>query len=631
VRDSLKAAEPNAHWYEALRRCAQHNLNEHDPQSLDIQEWADYWKSLELDALVLTAGGFIAMYPTALPHHHRSQFLEGRDFLGDYVQAIRDRGIRVVARIETNWVHEEVFRERPQWVRRHADGNPVQHRETPWVYRTCMFSDYYTRQVPAIMREIADRYNVDGFFTNSWPPSGGSYRCFCESCGEAADRSLRESHERQEKRILEIVELLNRTAGQAGPDCVYNINIGGGIRASQNLFQLGSVGSWLTSDHQGRSGDTPMWDITQQGRVAHAIMGTRPVTNVVGTKSGPWRHSSRTEAELEMWLSGCTASGMIPWLVWLGGDVEDRRWQETGRRFYRWHARSQRHFTNVESMATIGVVLSQRANVFYRAPGTPHLGYGACSTDAEGPPGIPTHELQGMHYALLKGRCPFDFVHEENLGPKSLGRYSTLILPNVALMSETQCSQIREYVESGGNLLATFETSRYDEWGERCRGFGLSDVFGVRPTAGAARVSGAFYSRVRKTHEILAGMGGLSRLPGGEHHVPLEPSADAVLTVMPTYPQGIPEMVYPYPRAETDFHEGRDGSPYLVVRQFGKGTVVYISADIGRCYWLCGNADLGALLHNAVRWLAGDSGRVSVTGDGVVDTLYTCSITPTRT
>src|ERR1700755_239023 len=59
--------KPVGDWYLRMRRIAQHNLNEYDPAVLKIDEWVDYWASLELDAIILTAGGFLAMYPTKLP------------------------------------------------------------------------------------------------------------------------------------------------------------------------------------------------------------------------------------------------------------------------------------------------------------------------------------------------------------------------------------------------------------------------------------------------------------------------------------------------------------------------------------------------------------------------------------
>jgi len=51
---------------------------------------------------------------------------------------------------------------------------------------------------------------------------------------------------------------------------------------------------------------------------------------------------------------------------------------------------------------------------------------------------------QGIYDALLRGRFAFDFVHEERLDPERLSKYRALLLPNVAMLSDRQCQQIRE-------------------------------------------------------------------------------------------------------------------------------------------------------------------------------------------
>src|SRR5450759_507443 len=169
-------------WYQNIRRCAQHNLNEHDPAVLDTEEWVNFWNELKIDTLVLTAGGFIAMYPTKVSDHYRSQFLGNRDLFGEYTKACRKKGIRVVARIETNWGNEQILKSHPEWFERNPDGTPRPHIETPWAYRTCLFSNYRHEQIPKIIREISSFYDFAGFFTNSWHDIGRSYLCNCESC-----------------------------------------------------------------------------------------------------------------------------------------------------------------------------------------------------------------------------------------------------------------------------------------------------------------------------------------------------------------------------------------------------------------------------------------------------------------
>jgi beta-galactosidase GanA len=84
-----------------------------------------------------------------------------------------------------------------------------------------------------------------------------------------------------------------------------------------------------------------------------------------------------------------------------------------------------------------------------------------------------------MYYALIEGRFLFDFVHEDKLAPEDLAKYTALLLPNTALLSDEQCRQLRAYVDGGGSLLATFETSLYDERNRRRADFGwpMSSAF----------------------------------------------------------------------------------------------------------------------------------------------------------
>src|SRR5205085_915199 len=80
----------------------------------------------------------------------------------------------------------------------------------------------------------------------------------------------------------------------------------------------------------------------------------------------------------------------------------------------------------------------------------------------------------GLYEALLSGRFAFDYVHEDRLDPEPLSKYRALLLPNVAMLSDRQCQQIRDYVHGGGSIMASFETSLYDENMKQRAEFGLS-------------------------------------------------------------------------------------------------------------------------------------------------------------
>ena len=71
-------------------------------------------------------------------------------------------------------------------------------------------------------------------------------------------------------------------------------------------------------------------------------------------------------------------------------------------------------------------------------------------------------------------------------------------MPNIAALSDAQCDQLRKFVESGGSLVATFETSLYDEEGKPRSNFGLTDLFGVSFDNGGGRTHAKQLSAVEK-------------------------------------------------------------------------------------------------------------------------------------
>ncbi|MGH9581672.1 MAG: alpha-amylase family protein, partial [Bryobacteraceae bacterium] len=465
---------------------------------------------MELDALLLNAGGIMAFYPTQVPYQHRSAYLDHHDLFGDFAKAAKAKGIRVVARLDPDYVYEDAFKAHPEWIERHENGDPATNPEAPWLYRTCMYSTYFTEQIPAIIREVNSMYDVDGFFTNGWPSAGRPRACYCEACKalNLASPDSPEGFQQHLSQVLAIWKLWDNTAKEKKWDSVYVGNLGGGIHAVTNLMAIGSVAGWFNADHQGRSGTTPIWDCAQQGRVAQAVMKGRTITNVTGAYADThplWRHTSKNPLEMTMWLAQTTASGMTPWLHWLGGKPQDLRWQAPGRDFYRWIAQNEEHFVNRESIATLAVVFSQRTNAFYKVPGG----------------GDVTDYLQGMYQALLRGRFAFDFVHEDDLSSESLSKYKALILANAALLSDKQCRQLRAFVDRGGSLLATFESGFYDENGKERNRPGLAEIFSVQQNGAIVGPNGnSSYAKIERSHAILQGFSNTTLLPFAEHYRP---------------------------------------------------------------------------------------------------------------
>ena len=197
-------------------------------------------------------------------------------------------------------------------------------------------------------------------------------------------------------------------------------------------------------------------------------------------------------------------------------------------------------------------------------------------------------------------------VHDRLMDEEHLAPYKTLILPNIAALSDQQCQQIRDFVRKGGSLVATYETSLYNEMGERRDNFGLSDLFGVELRERAGRAAAKFVSghRTRRGRTAVStrwwpAWKKSGRIINGVNWITVEsnhsPMPNPPLTLIPSYPDLPMEMVW-VRVPQTDI-------PGRVTRaNLAKGRVVYFPWDIDRTFWEVLCMDHGKLLSNAVNW-----------------------------
>ncbi len=602
-------AEP---WQNRVRRVGQTNMTEHDPAVMNVEEWADYWHSAKVGVVFVSVTGILAFYPSKVPFHKHGKFLNGRDFFGECTAAAKKRGMRVVARMSPDLNWPDALAAHPEWAMRHKDGSPQLSTEDPRLFKTCMFSSYMDDYVPAIMREINSLYDVDCFYTNGWPPLGNLPECYCAICAKLPPSGTPAYWRAFTERVLALWQRYDGIAKEKKADSFYFANSGGNVRGGPNLDQLGKIIAWFQADNQGRTYEDPaVWGCSSQGRVCNAVLDGKFAVNVTAaysTGNPGWRNASKTPDETRMWLNETLASGMVPYLHFVGaekGFCEVRRWQKVGVDYFDWTVRHDAHLATRRSIANLGVVIGQSTQLLYPGSAT-----------------MRTHSYmhettQGIYEALLRGRFAFDYVHEDRLEPERLKKYRALLLPNVAMLSDGQCEQLRDYVRAGGSLMAGFETSLYDENLNPRADFGLGDLFGVSKAGEAVGTNGnPYYARIQapqsqNPHPIVDGFRDTNWIPGAQNRLPLKPVAGPVLTVVPGFVRYPPELAYP-PVSQTD-------EPALVLRETGASRLAWFSGDVERTYWLTGHGDLLRLIHNTIRWVTHDERAVSVEGPGFIE------------
>lgn len=635
-------------WYRRTLRWGQTNLTEIDPARYDTAWWSGYWRRTRVQGVIVNAGGIVAYYPSRHRLHHRALHLGDRDFYGDIVREARACGLVVVARMDSNRADEPFYLEHPDWFAIDADGVPYR---TGGQYDACVNSPYYSEYLPSVLTEIIERSHPEGFADNSWSGLDRDSICYCDYCRRGLHEStgarlpatpdwddpdyrawVRWSYGRRVAN-WDLNNAVTRRAG--GEHCIW-IGMNGGqvteqarrLRDHKALCERSPI---VFLDSQSRRPELGFQSNADSGTVIHGVAGWDtliPESMAMYNAGDPtFRLGSKPVAEAHMWMVSGFAGGIQPWWHHISAYHEDRRQYRTAEPIFTWHSENEQWLVGRRPHATIGVVWTQDNTDFY--------GRDAADRRTAAP-------YRGIVHALIRARVPYLPVHADRIAREAAG-LSALVLPNVGALSDAQCEQIRAFVRGGGGLLATGESSRYDEQGDRREDFALADVLGVHATGrhhGSSQpgsndwASWARHSYLRlapelragvdgprsgdepaaegERHRILAGFDDTDVLPFGGRIEAVVPDAAAQcpVTLVPPFPIYPPEkswMVHP-----------RSGLPALALSE-PAGGVAYLAADLDRCYDRDRQPDHAALLENLVRWVAADRIPLQVEGPGTVD------------
>jgi hypothetical protein len=612
----------HAKLFDRPMRWAQLTLVENDPGRFDPAFWLDYFRRIHADGAVLSTGGYVAYHPTRIADHHVSRWLGDSDPFGDLVRGCRAMGMAVIARTDPHAVHDDVKVAHPEWIHVRADGTPWPHWATPGAWVTCALGPYNFEHMTRIHREIVELYGVDGIFANRWAGHGV---CYCEHCrrtfadatglpipvgGDPTDAPNKAYAAWRQERLFALCRVWNEAIKIVRPEASYIPNSGGGSTSSLDMRRLGELVPILFADRQGREGLAPPWVNGKTAKEFRGALGHKPIGGIfsVGHEvPHRWKDSVQSRAEIEIWAAEGIAHGMRPWFTKFSGTLHDRRWLDVVEGIFTRHHRAERYLRNTNNLARVALVYSQRSGASYRGP--------------EGLESSPEAWVEapilGAYQALLEARIPFEMIHESRLSAEHVAPFKTLVLANTAALSDDACEQIRAFVRGGGGVVATFETSRYDEHGRKRPELGLADLFGVRVTGNVEGPLRNTYLRLHPgpgTEPLLSELSGAERIIGGVHRLPVDsigPLLYTPVTRVAPYPDLPMEEVYP--RDDGTAH------PELFLREIGPGKVAYFPWDIDRTFWDILDRDHGRLLAGAVLWATSEPSPVTVRGPGLID------------
>jgi len=510
----------SGHWWDAPFRTFQTNLREIDA-GLDVDATLDAIEEYGADTWLLSVGGIVANYPSALRSQTVNPALTARasgDLVGDAVAAARRRGIRVLGRMDFSKIDARRAEEHPEWCFVDPDGAPQLYHG----YRSvCPSGGYYQREMFSVVSEVLERYDVSGFFFNWMSFNERDYSrrywgvCRCEACLVAfrahspgvehptgpdspgyprwqsfAAGVLDDLHARMRDHIRAI-----------RPDVALIL----GDRADITFHEANNA--------VGR----PLWHHRTAEAVSAARSGdaSRPVfVNAVGFVDMPYRWAGEDPHHFAQYLLQAIAHGAQP-STYVMGTPADSPYEalRVGGEITRFHRDNADLYDGLASDARVALV---------RATGA-----------ADSDDGRSTAEFQGWYLALTEKHVPFDVVRQDRLGDVGPDRWSLLILPDVGALGPEGAAAVEAALAGGGTVVAT---------GGSLWSSGALQV-GDEPLARQQAVF-ATEESVRSLHLPLGPGGDLAPVVGGFRVLDPGPAAEVAWPALGRSLYGPPEKCY---------------------------------------------------------------------------------------
>ncbi len=232
----------------------------------------------------------------------------------------------------------------------------------------------------------------------------------------------------------------------------------------------------------------------------------------------------------------------------------------------------------------------------------------------------------GMFRAAMEEHLPMNLINDWNLNDEELARYRVLVLPNAACLDDKQVQAIDRFVQNGGGLVATLDTSAFNEFGDPRPKMALANVLGVQhkgligatPSAAklesldvnfAKAVGPDYWEKRKNVFEVkLEAQSFLDekrlRAYVGESPVTFKgPAVKAATT-------DSRRQIHAYMRVHGT--QGGFDYPAVMARTHLKGKVVYLAAGFDSAYYLYAYPYQRIVLKQAIVWSAGKKPPVQI-------------------
>ncbi len=590
----------------------------------DAVDWAQQANADMIDMMIINEWGFAYFQTDHMPPHPQ---LDGTDRLAELIDVAHDAGI-LVSGMWGPSANPVVCKKHPDWASIRADGSPYK-----WGYLhiapcevACVRSPY-GKVVLDTLKDLYSRYAIDAvcfdfLFTSP---------CFCGFCRDAVEKELGLDMDQ-----FDDWNALTRATYESWKTDFFATFIRKCTNLSERMGRLlinchdYSAHYYFCEPHTG--GHINIRDKGYIMRQEAAAARAHGKDTVVCT---PYGHRyyiglAKPPAHMRQEFREIMASG------------DFKLWPVA------WDWELVKDPSGLKALGQVFAESRALSRFTHGAHAVPHI---ALLNSSETLAGGGTHAtlhadgMKGVYDVLTRAHVPCEIVDSVGLKASDLKGHSLLVLSNVARLSDDQAQAIRRFVRSGGNLVATYQTSMYDEVGRTRYDFALSDLFGCH-----------FKSQIDEPWTYIGAMGrdgvgaGFPKdylLVHGDHDAvrayieERKEGRSDTLTDSPAYANA-QCVVEPYGKARsiaeifsTDKRYGTyffkdqtppqpgpaTGRPAVLANRFGKGTVYYVAGQPDRVFYRVGHPDHERFVRNLLDLAAGEA-SIQVQGPTTVETTY---------
>ncbi len=537
-------------WRNYPWRVIQTNMREVDVENLNAERFVNDLISFHCNAVMVSFGGTMANYFSEVEDHYINPRVtkESDAELSKLVELCHKAGIKVIARTDFSKMHKSVLEKHPDWAYR--EGDKLEVLDSNGYVSTCQSGGFQKDFMDAVIKEIIQRFKVDGIYCNMGGFMVVDYNvklhgpCQCDNCREAFKAQFG----------MELPKKDVPFANMADPAVQAYQKFKGMVTASQKRRVAALIKStnpdvaYCSVDYVRQETNSeigrglPHWQYSAASNTRAIIgCGTDADNADVDMMGFGARETAVTPAfqEYRLWQALSNFGGLDYFIMGRLDNKRDTSSYDRVRRIFGYAYRNESLFANAKSAAKVLLVRDS-----YQ---------------------IPNPEERGWVRLLTELHIPFDETLTASLGNKIKDGYSTILLPEKPRLSPDICEALAAFISEGGNVVASGKVSP------------SFTALGVQPGKPVA-AEGAYLELSEDDKAAMPGLSDRCAIPLGKgYNCYTRTTAKELCRIMPPQRFGPPEVCF--------CAEEPTGLYGLLVNDCGKGKAIYLPWNPGSLYY----------------------------------------------